>query len=90
MSIESHGSDGTLMTHDNGLDPLVSEGSHLDVTFLSVRDGQHAGAFAVKGAETVRVIARVQAVDQSQICKVVHICLNGKYNHHANKAIAIS
>ena len=64
------------MAHDDGLNSLVSEGSYLNVALLCVRDGQHASAFTVESAQAIRVIARVQAVNQRQVGEIVNIGLN--------------
>ena len=71
------------MTHYDGFDTLVSESSHLNMALLCVRDSEHAVAFAIQGAKTIWVVARIQTVDQGQIGKVVHICFNSKDDDHA-------
>ena len=67
------------MAHDDGFSAVgLGEGSDFDVAFLGVRDGEHAGVLGVEGAEAARIIARVEAVYQGQVGKVVDVGLDGK------------
>lgn len=47
VSVEGHGRDGALVAHYDGLDALISKGTHFDVAFLCVRDRQHACSLAI-------------------------------------------
>ena len=74
------------MTHDDGLGAIgLRERSDLHVALLSMRDGQHATVFGVEGAQAVRIVARVQAVDQSQIREVIDVGFDGEDDDHARK-----
>ena len=83
MTIEGHGCDGALVARDYSLDSLVSERADLYVALLSVGYRKQTIAFAVEGAQPIWIVAGVQTVDQSQVSKVVHICLDSKHNNHA-------
>ena len=71
------------MAHNDGLGPCVREGSHLHVSLLCVGNGEHAGVLRVQCAQAIRIVARVQAVNQRQVCEVVDVGFDGEDDDHA-------
>ena len=78
VAVEGHGCNGALVAHDDGFDAALREGPHLDVALLRVRDGEHAGALAVERAQSVRVVAGVEAVDEGEVGEVVDVGFHGE------------
>ena len=72
------------MGWDSSLTLLVlTEVSDLDMSLLGVRDGQNGDiCIGVKCAKSLWVVAGIEAVDQCQVGKVVHIDLHLKHNHN--------
>ena len=85
LAVHGHSRDGSLMAHYHCFDAPVGEGSHFDVAFLRVRDGEHAGAFAVQGTETVLVVAGIQAVHDCEVFEFVHIGLDLQHDDDARQ-----
>lgn len=71
------------MTHYDGFDALIRESSHLYMTFFRVRDGQHTISFTVESAESVWIVACVQAIDQGEVSKVVNIGFDCENDNHS-------
>ena len=83
MSIQCHRRDRSLMTHDDGFSSCVRKRSHLDTSLLCMGDGEHAGVFRVERAQAIGVVARVQAVYQGEVGKVVHVGFHCEDDDHS-------
>jgi len=60
------------------------------MAFFCVGDRQHALTFTVQGAEPLWIVASVETVDEGEICKVIHVRLDGKHHNHTDKQSKIS
>lgn len=83
LAAEGHRGDAALVAHDDGFHALVRKGAHLHVAFLRVGDREHAVALGVQCAEAIRVVARVEAVNQGEVREIVDIGLHGEDDDHA-------
>ena len=61
---------------------VLAEVSDFNVTLLGMRDGENSNIGVwVERAESLRVVACVQAVDQCQVSEVVHIDLHLEHDY---------
>jgi len=75
-SVHGHGSDGSLMTHDNGLDASICESSHFHMALLCMRDRKHTWALTVQRNQSILIVTGIEAVHEDQVLKSINIRLD--------------
>lgn len=89
--VEGHGRDGALMTLDDRLELLVgAEGANLYLAFVCVGNGEHGRTIYrvwVQGAQTKRIVAGVEAVDQREVREIIDVDFHLKYDNDPSEII---